>query len=268
MSFFDKIYRREFLHARSIEGTWRELPFRYTDLLGGVVLGYSSQGEGKFQPGQRPQILLDAFYLGFYYLVANGYLTARVEYFRRTLLDSFDFSGSRFMLERNPDIPGFDELESPFLTAIYAAADGKRSLREIARQVADTYLGPFTRHDRPVIVFYSAMLSGEMRHWRVEREESNWGFTRCLRFACPEDHREILEEAGETGRNALRTVHDDTSGLKGVARVFAARFMLELKGRKRKEHRHYHYPRPPHRRHRRRRKRGPREPDDPRMWVG
>lgn len=267
MSFFEKLYRREYSHFETIESTLPEIPFRYTDLLGGIVMGYSTQGEGKLISGQQRQILLDALNLGFYYLVANGYLTVRVEHFKRTLLDSFDFNGSRHVIERNPNLPGLDELESPLLTAIYSAADGNRSLGKIASQVLNGYLGAHTKHDRPVTVFYSALLNGEMRFWRVEREATNWGFLKHFQFSCPADHRGILEEAGVVGREALRALQTTDMKLRAVAHAFAAQFMLKLAGRKRKEYRHHHYPRRPHRKLPRRRKRRPQEPDDPRMWM-
>lgn len=258
MSFFKKIYRTTPTSSEIIGATLNDPTFRFSDMLGGAIAARCEMNEGKLSGRERKDIIRDAFSFALYHLIASGRITVNREHYRQTFFGSLERDTSKIVLERQPAAEVFDQRESPLLEAIYAAADGQRTLGNVVKIVLDGYMGP-GQHTSPVSTLFSALLQGEMRYWRLEHQTANWGFTRYYALECLPEHRPILMDSVRSARTAIAAISGQYPQLFGVLRDFTGAVKNSLYGRKRQESKH-HYPRKPHRGRRRKK-------DDPRMWT-
>lgn len=260
MSFFEKIYRTTPTRTETIGAHLTDPTFRFSDMLGGAIAARCELNEGTLASRERKDIIRDAFSFALYHLVAGGRIIVKREHYRQTFLGSLERDTSKIVLERQPAADAFDQRESPLLEAIYAAADGQRTLRKVVKVVLDGYMGP-GQHTSPVSTLFSALLQGEMRYWRLEHQTANWGFTQHYALDCPPEHRAILMDSARSARTAIAEMSGRYPQLFEVLRDFTGAVKNSLYGRKREENKHHHHPRKPHHGRRRRRK------DDPRMWT-
>lgn len=265
MDFIKNIYRTEPRSEETITAAVRDPLFRYGDMLGGAVALRSDLVGSRLGHRGRKAIINDAFRLAFYHLIASKAITVKVQFFQRIYFGNLKQDSSRVILDKNPDFPGFNELESPLCSAIYAACEG-RTISQVVKLVLNGYMGPGTKHDQPLTVLFSALLQGEMRGWRLSRQSTNWGFFRHYEFSADEGHGEILTEAYHSGLKGLSELLGSNGRLYGIGEDFRRRVFYELSLRKRREHHHHHYPRHPHYKKPRRRKKRKRD-EDPRMWT-
>lgn len=264
MDFFKNIYRTTPRYEETLSANISEPLFRYADMLGGAVSLRSDLVGNRLGHRGRKGIVNDAFRLAFYHLVASRAILVKVQHFDRVYFGNLTQASTRVILERNPDFPGYDELESPLCAAIYSACDGKK-LSKVVKLVLNGYMGPGTEHDQPLTVLFSALLQGEMRGWRLSRQTTSWGFFRQYEFSSEDGHDEILAEAFHSGLKGLSELLGNNGALYAVGEDFRRRVFQDLSMRKRHEH-HHHYPKHPRHRKPRRRKKRKRD-EDPRMWT-
>lgn len=256
------LYRRDPVGSEILAASIAEPQFRFSDVVGGLVAGKCALEDGLLRSGSRRGIISDNVMLAVYYLVATKAVIVRKFYYQQTFLDSFQRDSNKILIEKDPDFEGFGELESPFLGSVYAAVGNGRPLSTIVKTVLDGYMGP-GKHDRPVTTFFTAMLQGEMRYWRLERETSGWGFVSSYRFSCPADHVEILDDAHRSALRGVVQMQQESPALGELLNNLSCFFIRALDSRKRvKQH---HHPHKRHRKHKRRRR--SHKPGDPGIWL-
>lgn len=265
MDIFSNIFRKEPLREESLTVAISDPLFRYADMLGGAVALRSAMAGKRLGHRGMKAIINDAFRLAFYHLIAQQAIEVKVLHFNRVYFNNLKQESQKVILERNPDFPGFKELESPLCAAIYAACEG-RTIAKVVNLVLNGYMGPGTKHDRPLKVLFSALLQGEMRGWRLNRESTSWGFFHHYTFSVDNGHEELLTEAYHNGLKGLSELLGINGQVYGIGEDFRRRVFLELARRKRHEQHHHHYPRHPHYKKPRRRKKRKRD-EDPRMWM-
>jgi hypothetical protein len=258
MEFFKKIYRTEPKQVEPIDTLLPPTEHSFSYTLGGLVSHLAGMESGELSSYDFRRVIKNTFRLAFMYLVRNKAISIERHYYNQVFFGSLENESSKIIFNRNPDFPGFDQ-ESPLLRAIYTAADGK-TIGQVARIVLDGYMGPLTRHDRPLRTLMNAIFQGEMRGWRLSHDGSGWGMiVPRYKFETDPDIIADLQEAYLSAADGIRQMEARNQRLYRVGDKLQYAVMSSLSMRKNRDDKYRHHDR---KKKRRRKKRD----DNPRMW--